>query len=140
MEAQKQTHWVIFSFIAFLVICIGIAILSITSMNKSDTATKLYEEITTSNKGVYIVKNVVYKGVSLDFVVLGKVIKQIRSECSKPCKINLYSNRQAYDLDIMAGETNFKGYSDEQRNYLATHILAFWGIEKGDNIEFYPNK
>lgn len=119
----------------------GISIILIMfQTNKTSRQTKLFEEIVTSNKGDYIVKNVVYKGANLDFVELEKIMKQIRSECKKTCKINLYSDRQAYELDIMAGESNFNGYSQEQKNYLATHILAFWGIADGDSIEYYPNK
>lgn len=101
---------------------------------------KTYEEIVTKNRGSYIVKNMIYTDTSLDFTNIEKTMKNIRSTCKKPCKINLYSNREAYDLDIMAGESSFNGYTNEQKNYLSTHILAFWGIDNGDNIEYYPAK
>ena len=94
----------------------------------------------TNNKGAYIVKNELYTGTSLEFTELEKVMKQIRSECKKPCKINLYSDRKAYELDIMPGEDNFSGFTEEQKSYLRTHVLAFWGIDDGDSIEYYPSK
>lgn len=103
-------------------------------------ANKAYEEIITDNKGTYIVKNELYTGTSLEFIALEKVMKQIRSECKKPCKINLYSDRKAYELDIMPGEDNFSGFTEEQKSYLRTHVLAFWGIDEGDSIEYYPSK
>lgn len=107
---------------------------------KTEDVNKPYEEIITKNQGSYIVKNMIYTNASLDLTKIEKVMKEIRSECKKPCKINLYSDRAAYDLDIMAGESNFDGFTDQQRNYLATHILAFWGIDEGDSIEYYPSK
>ncbi len=101
---------------------------------------KKYEEIITENRGQYVVKNMIYKGTSLGLLELEKVMKDIRSTCQKPCKINLYSDREAYELDIMAGESSFDGYTEAQKNFLSTHLLAFWGIDNGDVIEYYPAK
>ena len=121
-----------------------IAVIGAVVLNKPITqvkeANKNYEEIITKNRGEYIVKNMIYTGTSLEFIELEKIMKQIRSECQKPCKINLYSDRKAYEIDIMAGESNFDGYTEEQRNYLQGHALAFWGIDQGDSIEYYPSK
>lgn len=125
----------------FIFVCCGVGLYFLFgSKNKVANVEKPYTEITTKNRGVYLVKNMMYTGASLDLANLEKVMKDIRSECPKSCKINLYSDRQAYELDIMAGESNFNGYSDQQKNYLSTHVLAFWGIDNGDSIEYYPSK
>lgn len=127
------------SFVLLAVIVIAGVILS-KSTTQTKEANKNYQEIITENKGAYIVKNEIYIGTSLEFTILEKVMKQIRSECKKPCKINLYSDRKAYELDIMPGEDNFSGFTEEQKGYLRTHVLAFWGIDQGDSIEYYPSK
>jgi len=132
---------IIISIILVISVLIGVFFYIQKSTHSTNGITqKPYSEITTKNQGSYIVKNMVYSGVSIEFPIIEKIMKEIRAECQKPCKINLYSNREAYDLDIMAGESNFDGYTDQQKNYLSTHLLAFWGIDDGDNIEYYPSK
>jgi len=127
------------SFVVLLAAVVTGIIFSRSTTQVKETS-KAYEEIITDNKGAYIVKNELYTGTSLEFTELEKVMKQIRSECKKPCKINLYSDRKAYELDIMPGEDNFSGFTEEQKSYLRTHVLAFWGIDDGDSIEYYPSK
>lgn len=108
--------------------------------NKPQVTAKTYQDIKTENKGAYIVRNVKYTGTAMDVADLEKVMQQIRGECQKPCKINLYADTEAYNLDIQAGESNFDGYTDAQKNYMKKHILAFWGIGEGDIIEYYPTE
>lgn len=101
---------------------------------------KDFEEIKTENQGIYLVKNMIYTGTNLELSSIEKVMKDIRATCPKPCKINLYSDREAYEIDILAGEDNFDGFTEKQRSYLSSHLLGFWGVDDGDVIEFYPNK
>jgi len=131
----------IIALVVIAVIGIGITLYINNNLNGGGQILQSsYKEIVTKNQGSYIVKNMIYMDSSLDLTQIEKAMKSIRAECKKPCKINLYSNREAYDLDIMAGESSFDGFTDQQRNYLATHLLAFWGIDEGDVIEYYPSK
>ena len=147
METQNEPKSIagnkkVYIAVIFLVVLVfgGVVLALGLPKTKTKDVKKPYEEIITKNQGAYIVKNMVYTETNLDLSKIETVMKEIRSGCSKPCKINLYSDRKAYELDIMAGEKNFSGFTDEQRNYLSTHILAFWGIDEGDNIEYYPSK
>jgi hypothetical protein len=106
----------------------------------SKPETVQYQIIKIEKMGSYDVINALYTGASLEFKKIEEVMKIIRSKCDKPCKINLYSTRETYELDILPGQPSFNGYNDAQKNYLSNHILAFWGMGKSDSVEYYPAK
>lgn len=114
--------------------------ISIFFFPKKMIKTNSYENITTPNNGTYIVRNVVYTGNDLELTTIGKTMNQIRSECNKPCKINLYADRKAYEIDTLWETDNFEVFTAEQSSYMKNHLIAFWGIDDGDAIEFYPLK
>lgn len=116
-----------------LTLFVSTVLLSACTNSTPTMEVKTYENIKTENKGAYEVKNVVYTGTSLEIATLEKVLKEIKNNCSKDCKINLYKDRKAYDIDI-----NYESRTDEERAYLADNLIAYWGID--EQIEYYPNK
>lgn len=116
---------------------VGVVLLVITQIG-APKEKMLYEVIKTENMGPYLVQNVKYTGTSMEIKDFEKTMKQVRKTCDKPCKINLYADLKAYNLDMQSAQNSFPGHTPEEKSYMKKHILAFWGIEKGDVIEYYP--